>query len=58
MPNFLSKIQYIEIPKYTTISGKTMSINLSYQLFGCALHSAPVVLVNHALTGNSNVAGS
>jgi len=35
-----------------------MSINLSYQLFGCALHSAPVVLVNHALTGNSNVAGS
>jgi homoserine O-acetyltransferase len=54
----LSEIQYIEIPKYTTISGKTMPINLSYQLFGCALHSAPVVLVNHALTGNSNVAGS
>lgn len=35
-----------------------MPINLSYQLFGCTLHSAPVVLVNHALTGNSNVAGS
>lgn len=54
----MNKIQYIEIPKYTTISGKTMPINLSYQLFGCALYSAPVVLVNHALTGNSNVAGS
>lgn len=54
----MSEIQYIEIPKYTTISGKTMPINLSYQLFGCALHSAPVVLVNHALTGNSNVTGS
>jgi len=54
----LSEIQYIEIPKYTTISGKTMPIYLSCQLFGCALHSAPVVLVNHALTGNSNVAGS
>ena len=54
----MNKIQYIEIPKYTTISGKTMPINLSYQLFGCDLHSAPVVLVNHALTGNSNVAGS
>ena len=54
----MSEIQYIEIPKYTTISGKTMPIYLSYQLFGCALHSAPVVLVNHALTGNSNVAGS
>ncbi len=54
----MCEIQYIEIPKYNTISGKTMPINLSYQLFGCALHSAPVVLVNHALTGNSNVAGS
>ena len=54
----MNKIQHIEIPKYTTISGKTMPINLSYQLFGCALHSAPVVLINHALTGNSNVAGS
>lgn len=54
----MNKIKFIEIPKYTTISGKTMPINLSYQLFGCALHSAPVVLVNHALTGNSNVAGS
>ena len=54
----MTEIQYIEIPKYTTISGKIMPINLSYQLFGCALHSAPVVLINHALTGNSNVAGS
>ena len=53
----MSKLQYIEIPRYSTISGKTLSINLSYQLFGCALHSAPVVLVNHALTGNSNVTG-
>ena len=54
----MDKLQYIEIPKYTTISGKTLPINLSYQLFGCALHTAPIVLVNHALTGNSNVAGS
>lgn len=53
----MNKLQYIEIPKYTTISGKTTPISLSYQLFGCALHSAPVVLVNHALTGNSNVTG-
>lgn len=30
---------------------------MSYQLFGKDLHSAPIVLVNHALTGNSNVAG-
>ncbi|WP_166963103.1 bifunctional aspartate kinase/homoserine dehydrogenase I [Yeosuana marina] len=32
-------------------------IKLSYQLFGEPLGSAPIVLVNHALTGNSNVAG-
>ena len=33
------------------------TINLSYQTFGKPLGTAPVVLVNHALTGNSNVAG-
>jgi|TARA_B110000971_G_scaffold101383_1_gene104282 homoserine O-acetyltransferase len=30
---------------------------MSYQLFGKPLHEAPIVLINHALTGNSNVAG-
>lgn len=33
------------------------NIPLSYQLFGKDLFSAPVILVNHALTGNSDVAG-
>lgn len=32
-------------------------LTLSYQLFGQPLHSAPIVLVNHALTGNSQVSG-
>lgn len=30
---------------------------MSYQLFGKELFSSPVILVNHALTGNSDVAG-
>ena len=30
---------------------------MSYQLFGQPLFEAPIVLVNHALTGNSNVCG-
>jgi homoserine O-acetyltransferase len=30
---------------------------LSHQLFGKELFSAPIILVNHALTGNSDVAG-
>lgn len=32
-------------------------LNLSYQVFGQELGSAPVVLINHALTGNSEVGG-
>jgi homoserine O-acetyltransferase len=38
-------------------SGQNVFVKTTYQLFGKALGTAPVVLVNHALTGNSNVAG-
>ncbi|MFV0566084.1 MAG: bifunctional aspartate kinase/homoserine dehydrogenase I [Flavobacteriaceae bacterium] len=52
-------IQHITIKNFTTQSGAKISkIQLSYQVFGLALGTAPVVLVNHALTGNSNVAGN
>lgn len=37
--------------------GVKTDINFTYSVFGCPLHSAPIVLVNHALTGNSRVAG-
>lgn len=48
----------ITIQNFTTESGVFYAtINLSYHLFGPALHTAPVVLVNHALTGNSLVVG-
>ena len=51
-------LQFIHINEYTTLSGYTLSnFQLSYQIFGRELGSAPVVLVNHALTGNSNVSG-
>jgi len=50
-------LQKIEIPKYKTYGGVVQDIELSYQLFGKDLHTAPIVVVNHALTGNSNVAG-
>ncbi|WP_411811368.1 alpha/beta fold hydrolase [Chryseobacterium scophthalmum] len=42
---------------YKTDSQREYHIPLSYQLFGKELFSAPIILVNHALTGNSNVAG-
>ena len=50
-------LHHLSINKYVTYSGKTLDINLSYELFGQPLHSAPIIMVNHALTGNSNVAG-
>jgi len=50
-------LHQLTLKNYTTLSGVTQDIELSYELFGKELHSAPIVLVNHALTGNSNVTG-
>lgn len=61
-----SKVKYIKLKTtllhtspitITTQQGKQYSLPLSYELFGPELHTAPIVLVNHALTGNSTVAG-
>ncbi|NOR86445.1 MAG: alpha/beta fold hydrolase [Bacteroidales bacterium] len=44
------------IKEYQTSQGISKSnFQLTYQIFGKKLHSAPIVLVNHALTGNSDV---
>lgn len=48
----------LNITNFTTKSGLKLNIPLSYELFGPPLHTAPVVVVNHALTGNSRVAGT
>lgn len=53
----MNDLNHLDIGNYVTQSGKTISMRLSYQTFGRTLHTAPIVLVNHALTGNSNVAG-
>ncbi|WP_411766610.1 alpha/beta fold hydrolase [Winogradskyella sp. A3E31] len=53
----MKDLQYIEILNYTNQGGKTVDIQLSYQTFGEPLDKAPIVLVNHALTGNSTVTG-
>jgi homoserine O-acetyltransferase len=51
-------LEHIIITNFTTENGAFNSeINLSYQVFGKSLGNAPIVLVNHALTGNSEVAG-
>ena len=48
----------IILQNFTTESGASYnSLPLSFALFGLPLHSAPIVLVNHALTGNAQVTG-
>ncbi|WP_426477011.1 alpha/beta fold hydrolase [Chryseobacterium sp. CBSDS_008] len=51
-----TELNYINL-SYQTNSQKEYHISLSYQLFGKNLFTAPVILINHALTGNSNVSG-
>lgn len=52
------ELLYIQVKDFTTKSGFQFSnLQLSYQLFGLELGTAPVVLVNHALTANSNAVG-
>lgn len=53
----MNGLQYLNIDEYITENGTAISLKLSYQLFGQALHEAPIVLINHALTGNSTVTG-
>lgn len=53
-----NKLNILTLTNFTTESGVFYAtLNLSYQVFGPALHTAPIVVVNHALTGNSQVIG-
>ncbi len=50
------KLQRCKISKYTTFSGiQYENLTISYQVYGQKLHSAPVIILNHALTGNSDL---
>ena len=54
----MDQLNEIKIIDFIIESGETIpSINLTYQLFGKQLGDAPVILINHALTGNSNLTG-
>jgi len=54
----LMEIKTLTISQFTTSTGAFYnSINLHYQHFGQAIGTAPVVLVNHSLTGDSQVTG-
>ncbi|MFT3795144.1 alpha/beta fold hydrolase [Flavobacterium sp.] len=51
------ELQKITLPDWELKNGKVHDISLFFQVFGRPIGTAPVVLVNHALTGNSNVSG-
>lgn len=52
-----SGLQFLHHPDFVTHNGHVQDLFLSYEWFGQELGTAPVVLVNHALTGNSKVTG-
>lgn len=52
-----TSLQHITLYQFKFQSGINLDLNLSYQIFGAELLSAPIILINHALTGNSNVSG-
>ncbi len=55
----MKNLEKIDLFNFDLESGKQRPyIPLFYQLFGQPLGTAPVVVVNHALTGNSNVTGA
>ena len=47
----------IHIPGHELESGEIRDFDLFYEVFGPGIGTAPIVLVNHALTGNSTVSG-
>lgn len=54
----MKNIEKIDIFNFDLELGKHKPyIGLSYQIFGQPLGSSPIIVVNHALTGNSNIAG-
>ena len=54
----MNPIQCLSLTDLKTDSGTSLAkLDLYYQHFGQALDKAPVVLINHSLTGDSDVAG-
>lgn len=47
----------ITIPQFENAAGRRLDVEMTYQVFGQDLGQAPIVLINHSLTGNSSVIG-
>ena len=53
----MKNLQIIKIDNFISFNKTNFDIELTYEILGLPLGDAPIVLVNHALTGNSNLAG-
>jgi homoserine O-acetyltransferase len=53
----MNALKYIELDYFELCNGKKLNLRLSYQNFGQPIGKSPVILINHALTGNSCVTG-
>lgn len=52
------KTNYYKFEEFELSSGDKISLELSYQVFGLNIGEGPVVVINHSLTGDSNVSGN
>ena len=52
-----TKLNYHNFENFKLSSGENVSLSLSYQTFGLQLGKGPLVVVNHSLTGDSNISG-
>ena len=53
-----SKLNYYNFIDFELSSGQKIVVNLSYQTYGLNVDEGPVVVINHSLTGDSNVSGN
>ncbi len=54
----MNNINKLNIENFSSFDGTNFDIELTYELFGQPIGENPIVLINHALTGNSSVSGS
>jgi len=54
----MKNLKNIRIDNFISFNETNFVIDLTYEIFGQPLGDAPIVMVNHALTGNSNLTGN
>ncbi len=53
----MKNLNKLDIKNFISLNKVSFDIELTYEVFGLPIGDSPVVLVNHALTGNSTVIG-